>query len=625
MKYIKNLSVLFINLLFYFFVFSFFSSRAYSLLVASLNNFSNDLSNIGFQYVDNVSTNFIVIIIAVLNTLFLVYFTNLNYFKNSPEKIIIELIKFATINAGVFTFTLYIFRLFNLPRSIIILSLIFFPIIFGLWLFLIGNIQKFSFSRKGVAFSVLTILVFGSIVFFTSRSFDSATVSVQQGTTSNEQGILNFDLGVTSDSGELVCNPWSGSDNFVSCLYGVEIAETISIDLQINNISIFNDEIYLIVETGKVLKVEGEGYSEFLNIEDKVLYKDGGEEGFFDIAFHPSGEYFLISYSNLNNALEVDKYFIRNDQVTFDKVLFDVPNNQCCHFAGTLQWSDYFEGFLLSVGDMEANNASVLNSESLNTTSLRGKVILLESEKKIYSPKINSVNLYEPPQNIVAYGLRNPWQMMEYDGKLIIPDVGNQNIEELNIIPYEEFPNGCKANVYIQLQDGQETCDVQNAVPLGWPIFEGPFFAKELNAKTGGDLLTDEENVTELYIWYEEEDNTYAKADEFLIETSKRPSVYYNHQPGNGVYRAAIIGGDVISNEDSYYNNFYFFTDYVTLEIFAYDMIEDRLYVFPMINSYNTNPTSLAAHPTKKDVLIIALKSGQILEISLPELPKLEQ
>ncbi|GIR20685.1 hypothetical protein CM15mP35_09460 [bacterium] len=274
---------------------------------------------------------------------------------------------------------------------------------------------------------------------------------------------------------------------------------------------------------------------------------------------------------------------------------------------------------------MEANNASVLNSESLNTTSLRGKVILLESEKKIYSPKINSVNLYEPPQNIVAYGLRNPWQMMEYDGKLIIPDVGNQNIEELNIIPYEEFPNGCKANVYIQLQDGQETCDVQNAVPLGWPIFEGPFFAKELNAKTGGDLLTDEENVTELYIWYEEEDNTYAKADEFLIETSKRPSVYYNHQPGNGVYRAAIIGGDVISNEDSYYNNFYFFTDYVTLEIFAYDMIEDRLYVFPMINSYNTNPTSIAAHPTKKDVLIIALKSGQILEVSLPELPKLEQ
>ena len=91
MKHFKNLSVLFINLLFYFFVFSFLSSRAYSLLVASLNNFSNDLSNIGFQYVDNVSTNFIVIIIAVINTLFLVYFTNLNYFKSSPEKIIIEL------------------------------------------------------------------------------------------------------------------------------------------------------------------------------------------------------------------------------------------------------------------------------------------------------------------------------------------------------------------------------------------------------------------------------------------------------------------------------------------------------------------------------------------------------
>ena len=53
---------------------------------------------------------------------------------------------------------------------------------------------------------------------------------------------------------------------------------------------------------------------------------------------------------------------------------------------------------------------------------------------------------------------------------------------------------------------------------LGWPIFEGPFFAKELNAKTGGDLLADEENVTELYIWYGDDDNTYTKADEFLIK-----------------------------------------------------------------------------------------------------------
>ena len=44
-----------------------------------------------------------------------------------------------------------------------------------------------------------------------------------------------------------------------------------------------------------------------------------------------------------------------------------------------------------------------------------------------------------------------------------------------------------------------------------------------------------------------------------------------------------------------------------------------------MINSYNTNPTSIAVHPTKRDVLIIALKSGQVLEVSLPELPSLEE
>ena len=107
---------------------------------------------------------------------------------------------------------------------------------------------------------------------------------------------------------ELVCNPWSGSENYISCLYGIEIEEDINVELQINNISIHKDEIYLVIESGKVLKLENDSYSEFINIEDKVFYKDGGEEGLFDIAFYPNDDDFLISYTNLNNALQVDVY-----------------------------------------------------------------------------------------------------------------------------------------------------------------------------------------------------------------------------------------------------------------------------------------------------------------------------
>ena len=632
MKFSKLLNLLFlflINLFFYFYVFSFFANRASNLLISSLGNFSNDLSKIGFPYADNVSSNFVVFVIAFLNTLLISNFIDTDFYKKRLEKILLEFLKLFLINAGAFTFSLYILRLFNLPRSIILLSIFLYPFLMSLSIFSIGNIRNFRLNKVKVIASVSFFLVIGIIYGISLINFNSTSVSIDRQQEGEDSGLLNFDLGVSVSTNELVCNPWSGSENYISCLYGIEIEEGINVGLQINNISIYKDEIYLVIESGKVLKLENDSYSEFINIEDKVFYKDGGEEGLFDIAFYPNDDDFLISYTNLNNALQVDAYSnYRGQGYESMRTLVDIPNNQCCHFAGTLDYSEYFEGFLLAVGDMEANNASVLNSESMNTISPRGKILLLSSEEKIYAPIISSVSTYKPPENIVAYGLRNPWQAIEHGDSIIIPDVGNQNIEELNIIDYDSFPDGCDAGVFIG--DGEakvENCLVRTPVSLGWPIFEGPFFSKELNKNTGGDLLLDEENVTELYLWlsgdtfgnYENE-----KADEFLINTSREPKVYYNHRPGNDIYRAAIIGGDVISDPSSYYNNFYFFTDYVTLELFAYNLTEDKLYVFPVINTYNTNPTVLKVHPTEKDTLIVALKSGQILNIKLPEVPKLE-
>ena len=633
MKITKLLNLFFlflINLLFYFYVFSFFANRASNLLISSLGNFSNDLSNIGFPYSDNVSSNFIVFVIAFLNTLLISNFIDTDFYKKRLEKILLEFLKLFLINAGSFTFCLYILRLFNLPRSIILLSIFLYPFLISLSIFSIGNIRNFKLNKGRLIVSVSFFLVISIIYGISLINFDSTSVSIDRQEGNEDSGLLNFDLGVSVSTNELVCNPWSGSENYISCLYGIEIEEDINVELQINNISIHNDEIYLVIESGKVLKLENDSYSEFINIEDKVFYKDGGEEGLFDIAFYPNDDDFLISYTNLNNALQVDVYSNYRGQ-GYDSLftLVDIPNNQCCHFAGTLDYSEYFQGFLLAVGDMEANNASVLNSESMNTISPRGKILLLASEEKIYAPKISAVGTYEPPENIVAYGLRNPWQAIEHGDSIIIPDVGNQNIEELNIIDYESFPDGCDSGVFIG--DGEakvENCLVRTPVSLGWPIFEGPFFSKELNKNTGGDLLLDEENVTELYLWLSGPDDLGSyqneKADKFLINTSREPKVYYNHRPGNDIYRAAIIGGDVISDPSSYYNNFYFFTDYVTLELFAYNLTEDKLYVFPVINSYNTNPTVLKVHPTEKDTLIVALKSGQILNIKLPEVPKLE-
>ena len=130
--------------------------------------------------------------------------------------------------------------------------------------------------------SVSFFLVISIIYGISLINFNSTSVSIDRQQEGEDSGLLNFDLGVSVSTNELVCNPWSGSENYISCLYGIEIEEDINVELQINNISIHNDEIYLVIESGKVLKLENDSYSEFINIEDKVFYKDGGEEGLFD-------------------------------------------------------------------------------------------------------------------------------------------------------------------------------------------------------------------------------------------------------------------------------------------------------------------------------------------------------
>ena len=65
-------------------------------------------------------------------------------------------------------------------------------------------------------------------------------------------------------------------------------------------------------------------------------------------------------------------------------------------------------------------NVPLLNSEPIDTTSPRGKILLLN--KNISKPKMLSVSsLYKPREDILGYGLRNPWKTYEYKNYLFIP------------------------------------------------------------------------------------------------------------------------------------------------------------------------------------------------------------
>ena len=103
---------------------------------------------------------------------------------------------------------------------------------------------------------------------------------------------------------------------------------------------------------------------------------------------------------------------------------------------------------------MEGNSRPLEYSEPIATTSLKGKIILLNTD--VSNPEQLSVNRNtEVYKNIIAYGLRNPWKTYEYKNYLFVPDIGLSTEEELNILNLEEISN------------------TQKPFLLGWPHYEG--------------------------------------------------------------------------------------------------------------------------------------------------------
>jgi hypothetical protein len=273
-----------------------------------------------------------------------------------------------------------------------------------------------------------------------------------------------------------------------------------------------------------------------------------------------------------------------------------VSNNVKYHFGGSTIWSEFFGGYLVGIGDMRENIMPLVHSDALNTTSYKGKIILLDSEVSISSPLINEHGLYESIDKIIAYGLRNPWQITEFKDRLIITDVGSQFIEEVNEIKY----SGYNENNY-------------ESVSFGWPLMTGSELSYSFRERNKDAMTRLDGKVTDLYYW---ENEVIEKADDFLIENSKSPLLQYDHYVNENTIRAAIIGGDFIRNGTGKYDNYYFFTDYVENEIYGVNVETQDLLIFPIPNL--GNPTSLKSSPFQSDTLVVGYANGILSSVELP-------
>ena len=81
-----------------------------------------------------------------------------------------------------------------------------------------------------------------------------------------------------------------------------------------------------------------------------------------------------------------------------------------------------------------------------------------------------------------------------------------------------------------------------------------------------------------MYYW---KGNAGIKADDFIIENSLPPLLQYDHVSIR-CHKSPIIGGDIIKDPISKYNNFYFFTDYVESELYGLNINTSELFIFPL-------------------------------------------
>jgi glucose/arabinose dehydrogenase len=201
------------------------------------------------------------------------------------------------------------------------------------------------------------------------------------------------------------------------------------------------DRVYVVEQPGRIVAVQGNQRTTFLDIRDKV--RSGGEQGLLSMAFSPGyaqNRRFYVDYTDLNGDTRVVEY--RSDGTkalpSSARELLFVKQPYANHNGGQLQFDK--RGFLY-VGMGDGGSGGDPQNRAQNLSERLGKLL-----------RINP--LRSGAWHAVGYGLRNPWRFSfdRANGNLWIGDVGQGAWEEIDFRPASQV--GKLAN-------------------YGWPKYEG--------------------------------------------------------------------------------------------------------------------------------------------------------
>jgi glucose/arabinose dehydrogenase len=203
------------------------------------------------------------------------------------------------------------------------------------------------------------------------------------------------------------------------------------------------DALYILEKPGRVMiydraskKINPEP---FLDIRDQIDIKMN-EQGLLGMAFSPDYKIdrrFYLYYTDLKGDTQVSRFTVKaNGKDIDEEKLLSVKQDFRNHNGGWIGFGP--DNFLyIALGDGGAGNDPKNRAQDM--TQLLGKILRIDvSAKKGYTiPKDNPyVAKDETPDEIYAYGLRNPWRC-SWDTEtnlFYFGDVGQNNWEEVNVV-----------------------------------------------------------------------------------------------------------------------------------------------------------------------------------------------
>jgi glucose/arabinose dehydrogenase len=188
--------------------------------------------------------------------------------------------------------------------------------------------------------------------------------------------------------------------------------------------------------------------SQFLDIRDRVQ-DSGGEEGLLGLAFHPNYEtngYFYVNYTADNPDRTVIARFEVSGQnpdqadASSEQQILTFAQPFANHNGGQLRFGPDGELYI-AVGDGGSGGDPEENAQ--DRTTLLGSILRIDVDNQedgnnyaIPADNPYAENSQGFREEILAYGLRNPWRF-SFDadnGRLLAGDVGQGRFEEVNII-----------------------------------------------------------------------------------------------------------------------------------------------------------------------------------------------